>query len=689
MVTGQKAEGRRQIFWWMVMVLLTAVVLRFYHLASIPPGLTHDEADHGITAWRIVADRVRDVYFTIGYGREPLYDYVTAVVMRVIGPTYLAGRLVSAYAGVLLVAGMYRWAKDAFNAPIALFTAAGIAISFWPVATSRQMLRSELLPLFFVLALVWYWKGIKKFNAKAHRSKGTKKEKDSSLIIYHSSFFFIAGLFLGFTFYTYIPSRVMWGVFPALLLYLMMVDRDLLQKVWRPTAVTLIVAFIVGIPLWQYLLTHPTTEVRIDELSAPLTAVAQGNLQPLLTNILDGIKTISFVGDWSVRYNIPDMPFLPPVMSFLFIIGLLIALWHTLRPRTNHSSFTIHRSSFFIAITWFIAGLSPILVTGREWSFTQAIGMQPVLYLFPALAISDVASRISGRFRNSQFAIQTGVFVLFLGIATQTYVNYFERWANDPAVRVQYESTMMTAMAWITEYGSGATAVSTITPDPYHTPALAQMTMHNENANLHWFDARGSLLLPSAPQSTIIIPGFTPIPEAMADYWTTAVAHEVIPLRQTDADRPLTIYHVDRDQMLIDWQTQIIGIDGLNFGDAATLIAYDLSQNEARPGDVVAMTTWWEVQRPLPDALIFTHIQGQNGVPIAQADQIHVPGATWQTGDIFIQLHQITIPNDAVAGDYPIAVGLCQRTSDGCLRQPIINQTGDIAPLTTLTIIEP
>ena len=74
---------------WLLLILLTAVFLRTYQLSSVPPGMTHDEADHGITAISIL-DGARDVYFTIGYGREPLFDYATAVLMSGLG-TNLCG----------------------------------------------------------------------------------------------------------------------------------------------------------------------------------------------------------------------------------------------------------------------------------------------------------------------------------------------------------------------------------------------------------------------------------------------------------------------------------------------------------------------------------------------------------------------------------------------------------------------
>ena len=74
-----------------LLVLLAAAGLRLYTLADAPPGMTHDEADHGLTAWEIV-NGARDISFTVGYGREPLYYYATALVMAGTGPTILAAQ---------------------------------------------------------------------------------------------------------------------------------------------------------------------------------------------------------------------------------------------------------------------------------------------------------------------------------------------------------------------------------------------------------------------------------------------------------------------------------------------------------------------------------------------------------------------------------------------------------------------
>ncbi|HSG14902.1 MAG TPA: hypothetical protein VLE70_01100, partial [Anaerolineae bacterium] len=91
---------------WLILILLAAASLRLAAIDDIPPGLTHDEADHGLDAWGVV-NGIRPIYFTVGYGREPFFDYATAGLMAFLGPSFLAGRLTSVFLSLILIAGTY------------------------------------------------------------------------------------------------------------------------------------------------------------------------------------------------------------------------------------------------------------------------------------------------------------------------------------------------------------------------------------------------------------------------------------------------------------------------------------------------------------------------------------------------------------------------------------------------------
>ena len=69
------------------------------------------------------------------------------------------------------------------------------------------------------------------------------------------------------------------------------------------------------------------------------------------------------------------------------------------------------------------------------------------------------------------------VVLLYVAVATGAGRAYFGRWANSPEVRVQYETTMVTALRYLNAGDGGAAVVSTITPGPFHTPAVAALTL--------------------------------------------------------------------------------------------------------------------------------------------------------------------------------------------------------------------
>ncbi|MCA9923509.1 MAG: glycosyltransferase family 39 protein, partial [Anaerolineales bacterium] len=577
--------NRRHLL-WLLLILVTAVSLRLYHIREAPPGLTHDEADHGITAWGILQGE-GGIYFPVGYGREPLYDYATAAVMAVMGPTYLAGRLTAVFFSLLTIVGLYAWTCRAFDRTTALLAAVGLAVSFWGVMAARQSLRSITLPALFVLALWLWWRESGEWQV----ARGKRQGRKTSFIIHNSLFiihYFLSGIFLGLTFYTYIPARIMWLLFPAILVYLAIVDRDHFKLVWKGTAVTLLIASLIALPLILFLLNNPELEVRIAELSGPLTAVSHGDFSLLWQNAKSSLRLFTVAGDTTWRYNIPGKPFLPLVQGTLFYVGLLLAGWWVIRPlRKNSTPQQKQRgAAAFAALAWLLLGIAPVLVTGPELSMTQAMGMQPVMYVFPALVLGQLKTKngkqkTKNKKRTAAYDIPLTVYwllitIFFTGIAYNTARDYFGTWVNAPEVRVQYESTMVAAMDYVNTHDVKDVAISTITPGEFHTPALAQMMLTNtpvlsaaEVAVLpRWYDGRTSLLLPQAEESVVIVPGFTPMHPALGRYVNTRATGTTLPLRDTDLDRPLNIYEWRQDETLAEWQTIFTMEDiPVNFGD--------------------------------------------------------------------------------------------------------------------------
>jgi 4-amino-4-deoxy-L-arabinose transferase-like glycosyltransferase len=675
---------------WLILILLAAASLRLAAIDRAPPGLTHDEADHGLAAWGVVQG-IRPIYFTVGYGREPLYDYATSILMTFMGPSFLAGRLTSVFLSLILLAATYAWANRAFGRKTALLVASGLGLSFWAVMTGRQALRSITLPAVFVLAVYFFWRAIE-MSSSASDGPGRSG-------LFHRwpgfSRFALAGLLLGLTLYTYVPARVMWLLFPIMLTLLFAYDRRRLRAVWPGTLLALGLALLLATPLLLYLNANPGVEERITELSGPLSAARHGDLEPLLKNVGESVLLPTFKGDGQWRYNIPGQPLLPPALAVFFYVGLAIGLVWLLRGGRKEPD--AHRPAdarlprqvgYLFALAWLILGLSPALVSGPDLSTTRAIAAQPVIYVFPAIALSAILS-----WKTLPRRVTAGLIVLlFVGFGLQTAGDYFIRWAQAPQVRVQYETSLVQTLAYIRSQVSMATAISTTTPNKYHSPAVATLMLADEDNGLRWFDGNYSLLLPQADESRIIFSGFAPLNPHLSAYFDFAPVAAVL-VNEDDADQPIWVFEVDGRRLGASWLDSFdVALAGasiarapVRFGDSLEYLGYQ--RLEAGEADQLLIATLWRALRPLNQAMLFTHLLGPDGRPLAQDDRLDVPGESWLSGDLFIQLHQIDLASVEPDRAYPLAVGVY--TTDTMQRLPILvdgQEYGDHLLLPEVTI---
>lgn len=664
---------------WMVLLLLAAAALRFASLPTVPPGLTHDEADHGLSAWGVVQG-VRPIYFTVGYGREPLYDYATAGLMTFLGPTYLAGRLTSVYFSLILIAAMAAWTRRAFGSRVALLTAAGLSLGFWPLMAARQGLRSLTQPVMLVLALWSYWAMVLvPWTRGKARPQGVRTWFP----------FLLLTLFLGLSFYTYIPARIMWLLFPASLLRLWLGRGRLPRWLVGGTVGMLAGAAAIGWPLFHYLQQNPDAETRISQLRGPLTQAFQGEFDPLVSNVVGSLRLFTFTGDSAWRYNIAGQPWLNPIMGTLFYAGLLLLVSSLLKgvslKKTNHNAHEytrprlyLHSLGPFLVLLWLFLGLLPVLITGPELSSTQAIAMQPVLYLFPAFALYCLRQWGPRKW----WPLWTGlVILLYAALLVGTVRDYFYTWANHPEVRVQYESNLVETIGYINQSDVMDAAISTTTPGPFHSPAIALLLLTQEQTVLRWFNGTASLLIPQGEEVFVTFSGFAPLHPTLTRYFAAASPPLTLPLRPDDRDRPIIVYKVNGPQIISQWADQFTPAEG-TLGDVVRLRGYALHPPRPEPGVTLQVVTWWEILAPTTELIFFTHLAVENAPPAAQDDRLDVPSPTWVAGDMFLQVHTFILPEQYMS--YPLVVG-AYAAAPPHTRLPVTVQgggEGDTIPLT-------
>lgn len=677
-------------------ILLIAFALRVWQLTSVPPGLTHDEAGHGHDAAYILKG-VTPIYFTVGYGREPLFDYLNAGLMAGMGASPFTLRFAAACWGMMALAATYRVARLAFDRRTALLALALMAVSFWPLATSRQALRSAMLPGEMALAVALFLQ-LQRLTTERTRAKRAKRRKWLLVIG--------LGLVLAASLYTYIPARALWLMFPLAALVraaqnwnredakgakqplLSRLTFDVLRFTYNAlrntqhVLIAIFIAFTLASPLFLYLFQHPEAEQRIGMLSEPLAALQNGNPSPLLANARETLLAIFLPGhgDHFLAYTIPGKPLFGPFTFLCFLAGLLILVYHLVTRSPPHP----HTPTLFTL--WLLLGLASALVTGPEALTTRLIGAQPILYILPALALSRLMKAV-GRWPlrvvdgKLPFVIRLsspGLVSLFIvSLFISSFRDYFFTWAQSPDVRAAYQSTLIEMLKTL----DGPTVISTVYPSAPHDPYIAELITFQET---RWVDGRLGLLIPANAEFQLLVPASTPLHPSFARF-TRPV--QTIALRPDDLDPFFTLYAFTHSDFAV--------ANPINFNDAVQLIDSHWSADSYKPGDVAELTTIWWIADPArlgplhppafkTDLNLFTHVLNPDGTIFLQRDSLDAPSWDWQACDTITQIHQFAIPADAAPGGYSAEIGLYDRLTGD--RLPVLDSGADSAQAPPLII---
>lgn len=343
-------------------ILAVALFVRLWQLDTLPPGLYRDEATNGLDALRVVAGE-RPLYFTANNGREPLYFYLLAASVSVLGRSPGALRLVSALLGSATILSSYWLARELLGRRAGLLLAALLAASVWPVNLSRIALRAVSLPLVSAAMLACLWRGL--------------RLRRSWLMV-------AAGALWGLAFYTYLAARFTLITLPLIALYLWA-----LRPAWRWPRGWLLLALaaaLVATPLAIYVLTHwQATMGRAGQVSIVNSAINQGDLWGALAHNIWRTALGPFVrGDFIPRHNVPLRPVFGWLMAPFGAAGLVLALARARRDAVAG-----------LILLWCAGMALPTVLAEGAPHFLRGVGVLPVLYLLPVMGLEWVAALVS------------------------------------------------------------------------------------------------------------------------------------------------------------------------------------------------------------------------------------------------------------------------------------------------------
>lgn len=667
----------KKIRWWGLISLLFLLTfgLRVWALDAVPPGLTHDEASNGHDSAAILRG-VHRIYFPVGYGHEPLFNYSVAAMTLLLGQGIFTLRFTTVCWSLALWVFTLCLARRWWGRRAALFTVAGLSVGFWPLMMARVGLRAPTLPALLAASALAYDHAI---TVKSSRKAW--------------GFYLLAGLCLGAGFYTYMASRGMPLLYLVFLIYLLIANRPLLRRVGPGTLALLGAAVSVGLPLFLYLRAHPNMEQRIAQLGGALTDATNGQWLPLWHNIRDSLPMIFWKADPRWLYHIGERPMLEPFLGAAFAVGALGAL---LRLKDRRAMF---------ALIWLGGGLAPAFLTTVDYNTLHAVAAMPAIFLLAGFGLERVYDRLTSLSHKLRYAVTGALVAGFILTGAGVIHAYFITWGQNRDVRVLYHYHVVAlgrhldAVPGQTPAQPGQTPVkpdqspvviTSLYPGEFHDPYTLEVALRREDLTLRWADGRTALFFPREPARL-----YTETQSAPDAVWRDLLAPDLAPattltFRPQDIPTAITGYHWNAPaswetlrsalQQTVQWGANnapphpgLPEDDGpIHYGGIVTLAGYRVTPAIAAPGATVEVLTAWEIDAAQPEELVlFVHILNAKGDIVAQIDRLDAPSWQWQAGDRFAHIHRLTLPNDLTPGDYGIAVGFFTRA--GGQRLPVTN----------------
>jgi len=399
--------ARRNHLWSMVFILLIAAALRVVAIGQVPPGLYHDEAYNGLDALNVL-DGDFSLYFSANNGREPMFIYLIALSIGLLGRNPFAVRLAACAPGLLTVAASYAVGRILFGRRVGLLSATVLGITLWHVHLSRVGFRAVLLPLFIALAV---WQG----------ALGWRTGRRIHWLA--------AGAIYGLSFYTYMAVRftpvalLLFGIYLMLTRPVWRTRRCLVSLAWSGVAM-----LITLTPLVVFGILHPDLVFgRTGQVSIWNSAIHGGDFWGTLVRHTTRTLGMFFVkGDRIWRHNVPWRPVFDPLLGVFFLVGLAQAM-----RRFRHSA------QMAFIIIWTATLMLPTLLAEDAPHFLRGVGVLPLVTLFPALGMDwllrithSTLQRMGYAGRNTQYAVQSALTVILLISLIGTATAYFGDYAR-------------------------------------------------------------------------------------------------------------------------------------------------------------------------------------------------------------------------------------------------------------------
>ncbi len=397
-----------------VAVLVAALVLRVWNIATIPQTLGGDEAEQGWEAMKVLSGEIKHPFITGWLDVPTMSFYYTAIFIGTLGETIFALRVGWALVGVASICTTFLLVRRLFDLRLAATTAVLLTVYHFHIHYSR-LGSIQIADVLFVSLALWF----------LYRGYDNRSYRDWAL----------CGITAGIAQYFYAGARLIVLLVLAVVLFLAL--RDILQYGWKVLreryreAVVLFGAMLIAMaPVIQFAIRFPNNyNARVNMVGIFQNGWVEQEMERRgvgLEVLLFEQAQRSFLAfhvypDRTFWYGAPD-PLLDAFSGVLFGIGLIYGLFHA-----------FDRRMFPMVAWWGGATILGGVLTMDPPSSMRLVTLSAPVMFFVALALVKISEILLGllsttdpaRGQRWQLALLAGV-VLFLGLINIRF--YFQEY---------------------------------------------------------------------------------------------------------------------------------------------------------------------------------------------------------------------------------------------------------------------
>ncbi len=420
------------------------------------------------------------------------------------------------------------------------------------------------------------------------------------------------------------------------------------QVSWPAISLGCLVALLLGAPYAVYLWRDRVAIADIVRQATGGGARLSGETLRYWWMMMTGDGVQSLLGETAAEVPFAQGPWLSAMAGAVFVFSLAGALrWLAGRGQDRWEA---GRVAAAVVAGWWLLPLLLFLV------HSTPVHIHYMAVSLPAPALL-AGSLLGGRSRESGVehpyllamacslaALEAGVCLALLGVMGQRATPGGFGFPLDQQLRAVAEAEAQGPPYIVLTPGDNAT----------HDEWAAIFDIHLWGQPHSLVDGRHAALFVESGATLIATEG---VDAALATYDLAGAVTDWTPVEGREGDAPVFVGRIAAGAL----PDLVPPADPVLLANGTEWLGYDI-EGKLVPGETVIWRLGWRVATlaydPETTYHVFSHLLAPDGPRVAQRDSSTIPTSSWQVGDVIVQAFTLTIPEDAPAGPYTMAVGM-------------------------------